>query len=165
MSVTTRFWLARAVLALGACLASGCYTYVPMGAPGGLASSSEVRVRPSAEYRAGLRSLLNFEPMTVQGRVLDVGEEGFRLEIVTASVEYGARGSPLTQQVVVPWSEVLVLEEKHFDRRRTSLLAGTLAVLGSVVVAFMLGGEAGGTLEAPPNGGDEAIGAARMRVP
>jgi len=165
LSLTTRHWGCIAAPMLCALVISGCYTYVPLADGGGLAVSSEVRVRPTAEYRADLRPLLNFEPTTLRGRVLEMEEGGFRLEIVSAGIEYGARGSPLTQQVMVPWSDVLELEEKRFDRSRTALLGVTLTTLAGVAVVFMLGGKAGGTVEPPPNGADETIGVTRLRFP
>jgi hypothetical protein len=141
-------------LLLGATL-TGCYSYLPT-TPQALVPATEVRVRPTLEYRAGLRDLLGTEPTTLEGTVVGSGEGEMTIEIVTAGIQYGARARPLTQRIAVPWTQVLEVEEKRLDRARTT---GVLAAAGGLAVAavvYLIRLEAGGTPDGPPDGGDEA---------
>jgi hypothetical protein len=146
----------RSVLALVVGMAlPGCYSYLP-ATPQTLVPEAEVRVRPTLEYRAGLRSLLGTEPSTLQGTVVRSDGAELTLEIVTAGIQYGVRAQPLTQRLDIPWVQVIEVEERRLDRARTTGVAATAGALAIGALVYLIRMEVGGTPDDPPSGGDEA---------
>lgn len=138
------------------CAPAGCYSYVP-ATPRTIAPAADVRVRLSPEHRAELQDFFGREMATLDGSVIDVDPTGLRLETITAGIGYGMRARPLTQQLTVPWNQIVELEEKQLNRART---AGGIVVAAAVLGAALyhiFGGTVGGTQLEPPSGGDQSL--------
>lgn len=161
---------------------AGCYVYVPvdasrpapaaLSAPGDppaapaatsakaaeVVAGSELRVHVGRQYRNELHALLGWEARRVEGALVEWSGEGVALDVAVARSRDGGRA--LNQRLLVPWSEVLEVEEKRLHRGRTyALLAGigAAAVLGH---RFLLGGKAGGDA-----GGEPPVDADFINVP
>jgi len=136
-------------------LATGCYRYaptalddVPIGAevrsiltPSGMARVQEADRSGGQELRFG----------PVIGQLIDRNGDWLMLSVRSALIQEGSGARELRQRLSFQRSEILQMELKQLDTRRT-LLATGLVTLGVVaVLTGALGGETGG-FGLPPGG-------------
>lgn len=146
------------VAVLGALLlpwaGSGCYSHRPVHAQA-LVADVDVRVRVTAQQREVLREVLHYEATTVQGRVAGSDAAELTLDVPVGARRAGVRSATLLQRFHLPWSEVIEVEARSLDRRKTTAaVSAAVFVVGAVALAI-LSGDAGGTVGVPPGGGDE----------
>lgn len=132
-----------ATLAAGLVLTAGCYSYAPVRVES-LTPGQAVRVRLTPNEAQRLTELRRTENRLMEGTYLE--SSGLQLTVNTQV----SRNDPmagtraLIQTIDVPLTEVVEVEEKHFDRLKTGLVAGGL--LAGVVWAIL---EATGPAVAP----------------
>lgn len=137
---------------------TGCFHYSP--APlSRLSEGDEVRVRLSeggaTRLRGGERNQLAQVDRTVQGDLVRINGEFLMVSLPVAPRQAApyARFPEMYRRVAISLDDVLVVELKHLDRKKTGIL---LASAGVAFVAFVLNhfrGEFGGTTEPPPDSG------------
>ena len=147
---------------LAVLMSAGCYTYQPPLA-GPPAPGSEVRAQLSTEGMIRMESFFGEPRRTVEGELLEYGDMRVLLLARTVSTSglgehpLELTGGPLRQRLVLDPSEVLLWEERQFDRTRT---AG-LSVAGMAVAGYLLWRafifEPGGDSFGLPPGGPEML--------
>lgn len=149
----TRWAVSGAVLAL-LVTAPGCYNYSPSDL-GEVTPQDEVRVTVSHERSSELGSRLGTSAEDLEGEVLEVGEGSLLLSV---PVERGAADGgqrPVRQRVRLYGDDVVRLESRSLDRRRTLGLAATAgAAAVFLVTQVIFGDDAGGTPRPPPGDGE-----------
>jgi hypothetical protein len=143
-------------------LTSGCFQYLPVSPQSAPPVGEEVRARLSG---AGLDKLAPEIRDQQRGSVVEgeVVEADARALVLAVSVE--SAGAPartareLRQRVVIPVADVVELELKQMDRKRTYLVVGGAAVLlGAFAVTELLGGFGGSSRPPGPPDPPEMTG-------
>ena len=121
-------------------LPAGCYSYAPV-APAAAQPGTEVRARVSAARAQQIATLLGTtDARLLVGTVLHAPGDTLLLEVPT-STRVASAGTLLTlrQRVGIAHRDVLELEERTFNQRRTTLVAGVTAFLvGSVLIKTLV---------------------------
>ena len=141
------FRLPAVVAALA--LASGCYTYQPIGAPRP-AAGTQVSAELTEMGTASLGRLLGAGAVEVRGRLTDVTDSSITLVAEAVRLRSGVETFWQGERVTLQRALVARLSERRFSRRR-SLLAGGALTAAAPVAAAVIGGLGGGS--APPGGG------------
>ena len=140
----------RAGIALLCACSAGCYRY-DVAAVDRLTPESDVRARVSPGAAERLRAQLGGEGRVVEGRFLGWDGDRLLVEVPAVSEIRGMSVRTLHQRVDLDPGDILEIEVKALDRRRTYLVVGAgVAALAAVVIAQVVPG--GGSR--PPGGGD-----------
>ena len=89
---------------------------------------------------------------TLEGPLISVDEKGLVLGITSWQGRPGSRES-LYQRIAVPVSDVLGLERKVLDRRKTTLIAAGAGAALIAFIAYYVSGEFGGSTSPFPEPG------------
>jgi hypothetical protein len=147
----------RIRVALLACLSAGCYHYSSVETTG-LEAGSGVRARISPAAAERIAPLLGTRGQRVlTGTVVDRNSSGLIVEVPTAA-QQGIEGSTQTlyQRITLAPADVVEIERRTLDTRKTALIVGGVtAVALSVVIKQMRGGPG---IDSPPtsSGGNES---------
>ena len=132
-------------------LLAGCYSYANVD-PSAVQPGMGVRARVSSTTAERIAPLLGVsDARVVTGTFVDNASGGMLIEVPT-SAQAGTEttGEHLAQRILVRPGELLELESRKLDKRRTALVVGTAVVVaGSAAVAALQGGPG---LDRPPGG-------------
>jgi hypothetical protein len=132
-------------------LLAGCYTYANVDAAS-VRPGMGVRARVSAAAADRIAPLLGAsDARVVAGTLIDNASGAMLIEVPTSpQVGIGSTGQSLAQRISIAPGELLQLESRKLDRRRTAIVVGAAAVIaGSVAIAALQGGPG---LDRPPGG-------------
>jgi hypothetical protein len=150
-------------IACGAVLVfcAGCYTYIPIQ-PEAVSAGTEVRARITAAQAERFREVFPMERRLLEGRFVEGDGSSLMLEVPTARREMARGLEMLHQRLSIPRSEVIEIEEKRLDRKRTGAAAFGTGLVFVYVLINRLSGEPG--TDRPPDGPptDEAVVPIRM---
>ncbi len=147
----------RKGIALLACMSAGCYHYSSVETTG-VEAGSGVRARISPTAAERIAPLLGMGPQRVlTGTVVERNSSGLIIEVPTAA-QQGVEGSTQTlyQRVTLAPADVVEIERRTLDTKKTALIVGSVtAVALSVVIKQMRGGPG---IDSPPpsSGGNES---------
>ena len=134
--------------------ASGCYNYSHNDL-GEVTPQDEVRVTVSPERSSDLGNRLGTSAEDLEGEVLEVGEESLLLSVPVERGAADGRQGPVRQRVRLYGDDVVRLESRSLDRRRTLGLAATAgAAAVFLVTQVIFGDDAGGTPRPAPGDGE-----------
>lgn len=120
--------------------ATGCYSYAPIQ-PATVQPGTEVRARIAAASARQIATLLDTpDARLLVGTVVHSGADTLLIEVPTSHRVATSGGTvTLRQRVGIARPDVLELEVRTYNRRRTSLVAGAAAVIvGSVLVKTLV---------------------------
>jgi hypothetical protein len=136
-------------------LIAGCHSYAPIE-PAAAPAGTEVRARITGAASDRVAPLLGtFDNRVLVGSVVENTAGGMLLEVPTGAMP-NVRETVVALQTRVPLtsSDLVSLEQRRFDARRTSLLVGVIAagVAAGVHAALRAGGngDPGRQPEDPP---------------
>jgi hypothetical protein len=162
--MTAMSWKARARRVGGVAIAillsagaSGCYHYQATTTDE-IAIGTEVRARISLNAAERLEEIVATTDETgrmVEGRLIE--REQTSLVVLVPTTPGEPRSARLGQRLRFEAGDILALESKHLDRRRTGLLIGAGALLTAAVVIRQLRDSGEGLGPNPPNGGPTEI--------
>ncbi len=147
MGIGGILWAAAAVV-----LTSGCYSYAPVSLES-VSPGQEIRARISAQGSDRIREQLQTESREIEGEVLSRENGQVLLNVTAALRQVGFRFEPLQQRVLLTEDELLELERKELDRRKTYFVAAGVGVAVGTALFVVLEGRAGGGTKQPPIGG------------
>jgi hypothetical protein len=139
LAVLTPVWLA------------GCYTYAPVQSSA-LSPGTGVRARVSATAAERVAPLLGVSDARVlTGTLIDNQSGTLIVEVPTiAQASVGSAGQSLNQRISIAPGDLVEIESRKLDRRRTGLVVGAAAVVAaSATIAALKGGPG---LDRPPGG-------------
>jgi hypothetical protein len=139
LAVLTSIWLA------------GCYTYAPVQSSA-LSPGTGVRARVSATAAERVAPLLGVSDARVlTGTLIDNQSGTLIVEVPTiAQASVGSSGQSLNQRISIAPGDLVEIESRKLDRRRTGLVVGAAAVVAaSATIAALKGGPG---LDRPPGG-------------
>ena len=116
-------------------LVSACSVYVPQPPDTPPPVGAEVRARLTPEGVVHVSEILGAPVLDVEGRILSADGGFLNLGLLSAGGNKRLGDSSDTLRVAT--GEILQLEEKRIDRRRSALLAGGVGVVSGVVLAAM----------------------------
>ena len=128
--------------------AGGCYMYAPISAAT-VAPGTSLRARITASHAEQIAPLLGgVDARLLTGKLIDTRADTLIIEVATMERVHSAGVSQsLNQRLGIPRSEILELETRTLNRRRTTILAGAAAfVVASFLVKTLIidpGGERG----------------------
>lgn len=160
LQVRSSVWGSRSGMALLSLLlaTTGCFHYTPVPLSR-LPEGGEVRVRLSergaTRLGGGEGNQLAHLDRTVEGDLVRVNGEILMVAVPVAARHAApfARSPAMYRRVAIPLEDVLAVELRELDRKKTGIV---LAGAGAAVFAFVLyhfGGEFGGTTKPPPDPG------------
>jgi hypothetical protein len=132
-------------------LLAGCYTYAPVQSSA-LSPGTGVRARVSATAAERVAPLLGVSDARVlTGTLIDNRSGTLIVEVPTlAQASIGTSGQTLNQRISIAPSDLVEIESRKLDRRRTGLVVGAAAVVSiSATIAALKGGPG---LDRPPGG-------------
>jgi hypothetical protein len=138
-------------------MVTGCYRYQVV-APDTLSPGTEVRARLSAdavERAAEVLASGDDIQRVIEGRFVERERESVVLLVPFTRTDPG--GARLGQRLRFDLRDILEIESKHLDRRRTALVLGTGAVILGVAVIRQLRDSGEGLGPNPPGGGPEEL--------
>jgi hypothetical protein len=125
-------------------LLGGCHHYAPIAAEG-LSPGMEVRATVTPQQAEALSGELRRTDRTVlEGVFLRHGQGELVIEVPAVSDLRGGRIETIPQRITLSQGEIVALERRELDRRRTFLLAGTGTVLAGAILVGLFG-ERGGS--------------------
>lgn len=145
-------WVGRAGVA--SVCALGCYRHVPTTvdqAPIG----SFVRVVVVADRTAGTAAGQGRTVLDIRGTLLDRDSTGVLFAVPVNRSGTALAYEPVNQRIRVAPQDVLRIELRQFDGKRTGGLVALLA--GAAVAATITGSRVGGGLDQPTPPGDESV--------
>ena len=141
----------RRLALLGPAVLAGCYTYAPVQtsavSPG---MGVRARVSPAAAERvAPLLGMSDARVLT--GTLVDNQSGTLIVEVPTiAQATVGTGGQALYQRISIAPNDLVELESRKLDGKRTAIVVGAGAVIaGSIAIAALKGGPG---LDRPPGG-------------
>jgi hypothetical protein len=150
----------------GAMVSSGCFRYLPVSPGNAPPVGEEVRARLS---EGGLGKLAPEIREQQRGSVLEgevVEADGSALVLaVSLDADGGPQraGRDLRQRVVIPVADVVELELRQLDKKRTVVVLGGAATLfGAFAITELLGGFGGSTRPPGPPDPPEMTGASDL---
>jgi hypothetical protein len=137
----------RGTVAATALLSAGCFRYVP-AEPGAIEPGRDARLELTRPGFARLPEIPNHSGPDLSGTVVRREGEQLWLRVPVNIRENGLVVGTVDQDVVIPTSDIAVIERREFSRKRTAMVGlGGLGVLVGIASAF---GDSG-----PPIGGDQ----------
>lgn len=133
-------------------LSLGCYRYVPADT-GSLRAGTEVRTRLSAAEAERIGELLQTNGRLLEGRLVEAEGDQLLLQVPVAYTQVGSRPGALHQRVGIPRSEIVEVELKQLDRKKTGALIAASAIVAGAVLYSQLSAEGGGYGTEEPGGG------------
>ncbi len=125
----------RLVLLLLVLVLSGCAVYIPRPVDSPLPQDTEIRARLTNSGAVRLTGLFGQPVREIEGRFLGSPSDSLQFALLSAR-EYGLPWNH-EQRLTLARTEVLTLEEKKIDGKRTALLvAGTGTVVGITIAAL-----------------------------
>jgi hypothetical protein len=119
---------------------AGCYRYSP-ATPDALPSGAQVRARLSDEGVARLREITGNESREVEGQLISLDEDLFRLLIRMPSGNGNVFARDLKQRLVMSSDHIIALDVRELDQVKTAAaLATTAAAITVVVVRAIIAG-------------------------
>lgn len=136
---------------------AACYNYAPID-PSDITSGTDVRVRVSAAAGEQIAPLLgSTSARLLSGTVIQPGRDTMVVEVpTTVRAEVGASMQTLNQRVSIARRDILEMERRTLDRRRTNVLAGAVAAVVIATAFQRLRGEPGKD-KLPGDGSTELI--------
>ena len=133
-------------------LLTACYTHAAIE-PRALRSGTSIRARISAATAEGLESVLGVsDARLLTGVVVTTSADTVIVEVPTSvRAEVGSSVRTLKQRVAIPRASIVEIESRTVDRRRTTLLVGSVAVVAGILIVKTVHGGPGS--ERPPGGG------------
>jgi hypothetical protein len=148
-------------------LTSGCFQYLPVSPGTAPPVGDEVRARLT---EAGLGKLApeireQQRGTVVEGQVVEADARALVLAVAVESAGAPARTArELRQRVVIPVADVVELELRQMNRKRTYVVVGgAAALLGALAVTELLGGFGGSTRPPGPPDPPEMTGTSVFR--
>lgn len=148
-------WWSRSVVLIASALTLGCFEYrqVPIAAaPVG----KEVRVNlTDAGYNRLAGTAGDQLPRlrrTIEGPLISATEQSLLLGVTSWQGRAGTRET-LHQRIAVPVSDVLGLERRMLDRRKTTIIAAGAGAALLAFIGYYVSGEFGGTTSPFPEPG------------
>lgn len=141
-------------LPLLAAAVTGCYTYTPLPDQRP-APPADVRVLVSSDFRQQWPDVIGPGRRALEGRVLDWDESAVLLEVPVPGVSPGGAPRPLAQRFIVPWSDVVEVEVKQLDRRRTAAAIVGVSAAAILLRQLLFAGKTSGGNEEPQEPGDQ----------
>ena len=142
---------------------AGCYRYeiIPLAQ---LQPGMEIRTRLSGEGVDRARARTDAPPgmldgFTIRGQVARLTPDSLLLTVPTTVPDGGYRSTVLTQDILLPQSDVVGVEVRKLDNTRTALVSAAVGIAAFFVVRQAQGG--GNAAGKPPGGG----GPPENRVP
>jgi hypothetical protein len=144
----------RAILSLltvgATALSTGCYSYRPV-APELVPTGAEVRVNVTTAAASRLGEVTGRDRRVFTGEFLGVQGQQIQMLVPTTRIEEAMTVRTLYQRVDLRLDDILEIERRSLDRRRTALVAGTgAAVMTWAVLRAFSGGHAGGSVPVGP---------------
>ena len=128
---------------------SGCSIYLPADVDSPPPPGSNVRIRLTTEGAVRVSDEFGRPTREVEGKLLGLMGDSVGLGLL-ATTEYG-RPWELADTLWLGLGEVIHLDEKKIDRRRTTFLVGGVSLVTGVVVASLFRAS-GGSEEGDPPG-------------
>jgi hypothetical protein len=130
---------------------AACYTYAPVQ-PTAVAPGAGVRARVSATAAERIAPLVGVtDARVLTGTYVGTDAAGILVEVPTTA-QVGAAGSlqHLAQRISISRGDLLEMETRTLDRRKTAVIVGVAAVVAGVTAASVLRGDRGS--DRPPGG-------------
>ena len=144
------------LLALATQLVTGCYAYTA-AQPGAVVPGVTVRARITPAAGESVAPVLGTRPQSLTGKLISNARDTLILEVPTAvQAEIGSAVQTLHQRVSIPRSELIFLEIRELDRKRTYGVVGGAAIVVGVLLYKALKGEPGSE-RLPGGGGADAL--------
>ncbi len=119
---------------------AGCYRYSP-ATPDALPSGAQVRARLSDEGVARLREITGNESREVEGQLISLDDDLFRLLIRVRSENGNVFARGLNQRLVMSSDHIIALDVRELDQARTgAVVAATAAAITVLVVRAIIAG-------------------------
>lgn len=135
-------------------LAGGCHNYAPADMEA-LTPQSEVRAVLHHERSTDLQDALGFPGSELEGEVVEVDERSVLLSVPVPRQNGRRSQPPVRQRVRLEESDIVQLEARTLDRRRTLGAVGALgAAAAFLLVQVVTGDDPGGTPRTPPHDGE-----------
>jgi len=142
--------------ALGVCVLSGCYAYVP-STVGEVAPQQKVRLRLSPDQASRLNAFVKPESRTLDGTVVSQTADSLLLLVPGRTELTGTRVETFHQRVEVGKAGILDVDTRRLDRQKTYLLGGLIAATAAAVAIRQLKGPGGSALVPPGGGPTDAV--------
>jgi hypothetical protein len=136
---------------LAPALLAGCYTYAPIQSSA-VVPGAGVRARVSATAAEQVAPLLGVTDARVLTGTLVDNRSGMLIVEVPTTTQPGpgSAGQSLYQRISIAPGDLVELESRTLDRKRTALVVGTAAIIaGTATIAALKGGPG---LDRPPGG-------------
>ena len=133
-------------------LLAGCYSYAPIQ-PSLVQPGTGVRARVSPTAAEQIAPLLGTTDARVLVGTLVDNRSGTMIVEVPRMTQSGGGGAAqsLNQRISIAPGQLVELETRRLDRKRTAIVVGAVAIVsGSATIAALKGGPG---LERPPGGG------------
>lgn len=118
-----------------AIMLAGCTTYLSRPADPLPPAGTQVRAKLTTAGAVRVSELYGWPVQELEGRVLGVDGDSLDLGILSTT-EYG-RPWDLSASLLLAKGEILQLDEKRIDPRRTALFVGGVGLVSGVVVAAL----------------------------
>lgn len=145
--------------------AAGCYSYHTIGM-GDVRPDLDVRLQVAPEALGQVARVMGYLTEDVSGTVVSVGRDTLLLSVATPVAPESRTIQVLHQQLELPVSQVVAVEQRSFSRGKTyACVAGMVAAGAAVTVAAFSGflGSKGGEVTPPPS--NNQLVPARLLLP
>jgi hypothetical protein len=114
---------------------SGCAIYIPHPPADPPPPGTDIRARLTDPGAVRVTGLFGLPIRELEGRILELSPDSLRFALLSAQ-EYKLPWNQ-EQELSLAWSEVVTLEEKRIDRRRTALFVAGAGTLTGVLIAAL----------------------------
>ena len=133
---------------------AGCYSYATLSGWEALTVDGDIRARVTDAGKLRLSEALpeydnRVEDGELEGKVVELSQEDLVL-LVSGVDEAGLRQQELGQRLGISRNEILGIESKRLDTRKTGAVTAGFAVVVSVFILKQFTGFFGGVERAPP---------------
>lgn len=151
------------LLALGL-VGPACYRYTPIDLAD-VTPEMEIRTELTPAEREQLADVLPGDSRTLDGRVIDNGQNDILLQVGAVTSQRGVRLETLSQRVRIDRAGILQVELKERDKAKTYGLAALVtAGVATVVILAIEAGRAGETGDLGPGVPQDAV-VPLLRIP
>jgi hypothetical protein len=141
---------ARLRIALAApLLLCGCYRYVPAEL-GAVPVGQDVRVHLTRQAMIGIEELPDLERPLVSGTLVRLESERLFLRVPVAARQVGFHTDLIGQDVGIPTTGIVQLEQRRLDPLGTGLLVAGTAATAAAVITLILESRRGTEDPGPP---------------
>lgn len=146
-------------LAAGCALATGCYSMVPVASDAPLLGSV-VALTINDAGRVALGGSMGPEIDHVEGRLVSLDSSGYQVAVTTVHLLRGGVQNWSGERVAIRTEHVRSVQERHFSRTRTAIVAGVAVASLAALMRGNLIGAGGRDPDTTPDDSAEA-----MRIP